>query len=68
MENNFRKDLLIDLFASLIGLVLVLYSLIILEEPDALGYIIALLGVGVFLFGSVRYSMRYRKLQKKQKH
>ena len=66
MENSTRKDILIDGCASIIGLVLALYSLVTLKEPTALKWITAIAGVGVFLYGSIRYGIRFRKLQKQK--
>lgn len=67
MEKITRKDILIDGTASLVGMVLALYSLITLKEPTLLKLATTIIGVGVFLFFSIRYSRRFRQLQKKER-
>lgn len=67
MEKNLRKDILIDGMASLVGLVIALYSLVTLKEPTLLKLVTTMLAVGVFLFCGIRYGRRFRQLQKKEK-
>jgi hypothetical protein len=63
MDNN-RKDILIELSASLLGLALVLHTLVNMQNATTLRWVTTIAGVGVFLFGCLRYGRRYRQLQK----
>lgn len=65
MEHN-RKDILIELTASLLGLALVLHTLFNMQNATTLRWVTTIAGVGVFLFGCIRYGRRYRQLQKQQ--
>lgn len=67
MEYKARKGILIDLVACLLALPLAIYSLLTLKEPDTVKLLTAILFVGLFLVQAIRYGIRYRALQNKQK-
>lgn len=64
MQPPSRKEIILQLVASLAGLALSLYALYRLDAPDNFRLFMAIVAVGIFGIRSVQYGIRYRRLTK----
>jgi len=67
MQRENRKEVLIQLLASLIGMALALYAVYRLNASNNFRLFMSIVAVGIFLIRSIRYGIKYQKLQKQEK-
>jgi uncharacterized membrane protein len=67
METVSRREIIIQLTASILGLALSLYAVFRINASDKFRLFMAIVAIGLIGIRCVRYGMKYRRLIKQQK-